>query len=358
MIREAGSPDHLAETEKMAHRTLRVTQCVGVSDRSGRGGGNLQNRYLSSMTRLLLALALAATPTLVAAQTTSPRAATTGSIPPNALQQELLGRLRTRLDSIVAHADGVVGYAVYDPTSGGVPLARLERGIFPTASTIKLAVLDEMFRQYDAGVLDIDAVRTVPKEAIVAGSGVLQHLTAPQMPLRDIATLMMIVSDNTATNIIIDALGMDKINARIAALEMPDTRLRRKMNDMVSARRGVENVASPRDLATLVYKLWNGEGLTGASRDAARRMLYAVPGRMRNAVPADVRVALKTGENQGVRAEAAVVEVPGRSYAIAVMTTYLASDQRGSDVIEAIAGEVYRTMARLGSGGEYGRKLP
>jgi beta-lactamase class A len=306
------------------------------------------------MRRFLRALALAATS---AAAIATAHAQPAAPVALNGVQLELLTRLRVRLDSLVAHTDGVVGYAVYDP-AGVVPLARLERNVFPTASTIKLAILDELFRQADAGVLDIDTPRAIPKSAIVGGSGVLQHLSAPQMPLRDIATLMMIVSDNTATNVIIDAVGMDKVNARSAALGVTDVRLRRKMIDAAAARRGDENVASPHDLAVLAYKLWNGDGLTPASRDAARRMLYAVPGRMRTAVPATVRVALKTGDLEGVRAEAAVVEVPGHPYALAVMTTYLANDERGSDVIEAIAGEVYRTMARLASSGAYGRKLP
>lgn len=310
-----------------------------------------------AMRRLLLALALAAAAAAPLAAPVAAHAQSATPTAPTGLQLELLTRLRGRLDSIVAHTDGVVGYAVYDP-AGAMPIARLERHVFPTASTIKLAILDEMFRQADAGTLDIDAPRAIPKSAIVGGSGVLQHLTAPQMPLRDVATLMMIVSDNTATNLIIDAVGMDKVNARVAALGLSDVRLRRKMIDAAAARRGDENVASPHDLAVLAYRLWNGDGLTPASRDAARRMLYAVPGRMRTAVPANVRVALKTGDLDGVRAEAAVVEVPGHPYAIAVMTTYMANDERGSDAIEAIAGEVYRTMARLASSGAYGRKLP
>ncbi|MBY0491714.1 MAG: class A beta-lactamase-related serine hydrolase [Gemmatimonadaceae bacterium] len=321
---------------------------------------------LSPLTSLvaLVALAgatvLAATPSVARAQTTPPSAtpAATPAAPPNAIQQALLAQLRTRLDSIASHADGVVGYAVYDPATGGMPIARLERAVFPTASTIKLAILDEMFRQADAGTLDIDTPRAIPKSAVVGGSGVLLHLTAPQMPLRDIATLMMIVSDNTATNLLIDAVGMERVNARIATLGVPDVRLRRKMIDAAAVRRGDENVASPHDLAVLAYRLWNGDGLTPASRNAARRMLYAVPGRMRSAVPATVRVALKTGSLDGVRAEAAVVEVPGHPFAIAVMTTYLANDERGSDVIEAITAEVYRTMARLAAGGAYGRTIP
>jgi beta-lactamase class A len=306
-------------------------------------------RYNIRMHRLVLAALLCAAPIgqPIAAQ-----------LPTNALQQALTAQLRRSLDSIATSTDGVVGYHVVDLTNNVVVATRLERAVFPTASTIKLALLHELFRQADAGVLNIDAAKPVPRDAVVGGSGVLQHLRAPVLSLRDLAALMMILSDNTATNLVIDAVGMDKVNARLAALDLTDVKLRRKMIDAAAARRGDENVATPMSLAMLAWKLWNGEGLTPASRDAARALLYNVPGRIRSAVPANVRVASKTGSLEGVRAEAAVVELNGRPYAIAVMTTYLGNDSAGESAVGAIAGAVHRHLARVAGGGEFGRKMP
>jgi beta-lactamase class A len=278
--------------------------------------------------------------------------------PANALQQALTTQLRRSLDSIATSIDGVVGYHVVDLTTNAVVATRLERAVFPTASTIKLAILAEMFRQADAGRLALDVAKPVPREAVVGGSGVLQHLSAPMLSLRDLAALMMILSDNTATNLVINAVGMDKVNARLATLELADVKLRRTMIDAVAARRGDENVATPMALAMLAWKLWNGDGLTPASRDAARRLLYLVPGRIRSAVPASVRVASKTGSLEGVRAEAAVVELGGHPYAIAVMTTYLATDSDGDTAVGAIASTVHRYMVRVAGGGDFGRRVP
>ena len=82
--------------------------------------------------------------------------------------------------------------------------------VFPLASTIKLAILYELFKQADEGRLNLDEVRPLDKRHIVGGSGVLLELTAPAMSLRDYATLMVVVSDNTATNLLIETVGMAK----------------------------------------------------------------------------------------------------------------------------------------------------
>ena len=274
------------------------------------------------------------------------------------LQAELKAQLVKQLDGVVAKLNGVVGYRVVDLTSGETVAERLGAQQFPTASTIKLAILYELFAQADAGTLALDTPAPLAKSQIVGGSGVLQHLSGPVLSMRDLATLMVIVSDNTATNVVIDAVGMDRVNARSAKLGLADMKLRRKMMDGAAARRGDENVASPGSLARIVELVWKGEGLTTASRDAARKMLHAVPGQIRDAVPAAVPVASKTGTLDAVRAEAAVVELPGRPFALSVMTTYLANDADGERAIHDIAAAAFSYFSRLAGGGAYGRKQP
>ena len=121
----------------------------------------------------------------------------------------------------------------------------------------------------------------------------------------------------------------------------------------VSARELVEI-----SLARIAELVWKGEGLTTASRDAARKMLHAVPGQIRDAVPAGISVASKTGTLDAVRAAAAVVELPGRPFALSVMTTYLANDADGERAIHDIAAAAFSYFSRLAAGGIYGRKQP
>ena len=89
---------------------------------------------------------------------------------------------------------------------------------------------------------------------------------------------MIILSDNTATNVVIDAIGMANATARMKALGLGDILLRRKMMDGAAVRRGDENVASPASLAKVAELLWRGEGLQKQSRDTAVRILHQVPG--------------------------------------------------------------------------------
>lgn len=274
------------------------------------------------------------------------------------LAEALAATLNHRLSAVASGLDGVLGYAIIDLTSGETVARRLESEPFPTASTIKLAILYELLKQAQEGRVSLDAVVPLDRRQIVGGTGVLQYLSAPGLPLRDYATLMIVSSDNTATNIVIDTVGMSKVSARMQALGLADVRLRRKMMDSAAAARGDENVAAPLSLARLAGWLWSGQGLSDESKAAARTMLGAVSGAIRNAVPASVPVLSKTGELDGVRAEAAVVEVADRPFALAVMTTYLKNDSDGVRAIAETAQAAFEYFDRLAHGGQYGRRLP
>jgi len=274
------------------------------------------------------------------------------------LQQDLRQQLQSRLDTVATSLDGVLGYVLVDLVSNEQVAARLERQAFPTASTIKLSILYELLKQAEEGRLELNKPAPLERQQVVGGSGVLQHLSGPMLSLADHAALMIIVSDNTATNVVIDAVGMPNVTARMKALGLADILLRRKMMDSAAARSGDENVASPASLAKSAELLWRGEGLRKESRDAALQILYKVSGSVRNAVPARVRVASKTGTLEGVRAEAAVVELEGRPFALAAMTTYLRNDPEGERAIRGVADAAFSYFERVAQGGAYGRKSP
>jgi len=274
------------------------------------------------------------------------------------LQTDLRTQLQRQLDAVVASLDGVLGFVITDLTSGEPVAARLERQPFPTASTIKLSILYELLKQADDGRVDLKTPRELTRAEVVGGSGVVQHLDAPRLSLRDHAALMIILSDNTSTNVVIDAVDPTRVNARMATLGLKDILLRRKMMDAEAVKRGDENVASPASLARVVELLWKGEGLSPSSRELALKLLREVPGQIRSAVPPRVSVASKTGTLDGVRAEIAFVDVPKRPFSIAVMTTYLADGAAGERAIRAVAGAAFSYFERVATGGEYGRRVP
>lgn len=272
------------------------------------------------------------------------------------LQADLKSAFIRQVEEAAGRLDGVAGWIVTDLTTNEVVTSRNERRPFPTASTIKLAILYELLKQAEDGTLQLDERKPLDRAPVVGGSGVLQHLTTPALSLRDHAALMIIVSDNTAANVAIDAVGMQRVNERMNTLGLGDIQLRRKMMDAAAAARGDENVASPASLAAIAERLWRGDGLTPGSRTEARRILRRVSGQIRSAVPGSVPVLEKTGTLTGVRAEAAVVEVDGRPFSIAVMTTYLARDDDGNRLVREIASAAFSYFDRLAKGGPFGRR--
>ncbi|MEX2662116.1 MAG: serine hydrolase [Vicinamibacterales bacterium] len=275
--------------------------------------------------------------------------------PDAAKRLELRARTAAQLETAADGLDGVMGYVVVDLQSGE-RFERLPDEIFPLASTIKLAILYELFKQADEGRLNLDEVRPLERRHVVGGSGVLTQLTAPAMPLRDYAILMVVLSDNTATNLLIDAVGMENVTRRMNALGMKTLLLRRKMIDAEAARRGDENVGTPNDLARLLTAMYRSEGLTRASSDAIIEILRKPKtSALRDGVPGNVPVANKTGTLEGVAADAGIVYLADRPYVFVATTTFLQSNAAGVAAIRAASQAAFEYFNRIAKSSEYGR---
>jgi beta-lactamase class A len=268
---------------------------------------------------------------------------------------ELREKTRNQLAAIADDLDGVMGYVVVDIASGE-RFERMAGEAFPLASTIKLAILYEMFKQADEGRLRIDESRPLERRHVVGGSGVLSELDAPAMSLRDYAVLMIVLSDNSATNLLIDTVGMQNVTRRMNELGMPTLKLRRRMIDTEAARRGDENVGSPRDVATLLGIIDRGDGLTKGSRDAILTILRkAKSSALRDGLPSGVPVANKPGGLEGVSTDAGIVYLADRPYIFVATTTYLKSGAAGQAAIRAASQAAFEYFNRIARSSDYGR---
>ncbi len=282
--------------------------------------------------------------------------------PPNPAADVLKKKLEARMQDIAARLDGVMSYVVVDLTNRD-RFVSLPDVVSPTASTIKLAILYEFFRQVDEGKVKPDEPRRLDRRSAVGGSGVLFELGTPTLSLADYAMLMILLSDNTATNVVIDSVGMDAVNARMRSLGLERTRLRRHMMDAAAARRGDENVSTAAEIARLLEVLYRGEGLTPASRDRALKILKTVTddkvrmSPLLQGLPPGIEAASKPGDLEGVHVDAGIVFAKNRPYIYAAMTTYLQEDAAGAAAITEASRAAYGYFSRRGAGTEYGRQI-
>ncbi len=251
----------------------------------------------------------------------------------------LRAKFEARLREIAARVDGVVGYEMLDLTSGD-RVAHLERETFPTASTIKLALVYELFRQAAEGKIRLDETMTLDRAKAVGGSGVLYELGTPTLSIRDYATLMVTLSDNTATNVLIDRLGMPNVATRMQSLGLNGTKLRRHMMDTAAARRGDENVSTPDELVRLLQAIQKVD-------PAVELLKKPKESRLRKGLPAGVAAADKPGELDGVRVDAGIVFARNRPYVFCVMTAFLKDEDEGERAIQEMARAAYEYYIRL-----------
>lgn len=280
--------------------------------------------------------------------------------PLNAKDEALLRKLEAHIDAIDRGFDGALGVAIQDLASGWTILENADEA-FPTASVIKLAVLVELFRQDQRGGSGaarlLDPYVAEAKD-VIGDSAMLQGMTpgVTRLTNGDLATFMIGVSDNGATNVLIDRVGLENVNSLLQGLGLKETRLRRKMLDVAAARAGRENTATPMELLSLLGKLQGGELLDAAHTKGCLAAL-GTPKHSYFGLPEDVRIATKTGSLEGVRAEAGLVYATNRPFAIVVMTGLAGDEREAERVIAGIGSAALDTFERLGRSTPQGRVL-
>lgn len=177
------------------------------------------------------------------------------------------------------------------------------------ASLIKLPILAEAFRQARDGLLDMNRRFAIRPEQKLPSCGALTYLhDGLEVTLRDLCVLMIILSDNTATNLLIDRLGMENVNRMIRDQGLTGTALRRKLFDSAASARGIENSVTARDMGALLERMFQGKCV---SSDADAKMLSILRDqRLNGKIPFflhGVPIAHKTGEDDGVTHDVGIV---------------------------------------------------
>ena len=278
-----------------------------------------------------------------------------------ALQSAGAGKTVMKLDAFeaaVREFDGVAGLAARNLLTGEEIAVNADTP-FPTASAIKTAVMLEAYHQAAEGKLKLDTAVTLTDADKVGGSGVLNGLSdGVSLPVRDLIHLMIVVSDNTATNLLVHRLGTRNIDDRLAGYGLTQTKLFRP-----TFRDGKPDVfpdlekefglgmATPREMAALMALIANGKAVSG---DASASMLDTLRRQQDRTMiprllPASVQVGNKTGtdtekiaDDRGrrgaIRVDAAIVTGAGVRYVIAVFTRRGADTRGGPDNAGVLLG--------------------
>jgi beta-lactamase class A len=280
--------------------------------------------------------------------------------PPPAEKQEVLWmKLEKSIRDVDRNLDGVMGVAIVDLTDGHKYLLHAN-DVFAQASSIKICVLAELYRQAQQGKLKLTDLYTVNAADLVQDSDIMGGLTpgVTRVTLRDLATMMAAVSDNSATNVLIDRVGMDNVNAFLKAQGLRETKLRRKMMDLKAAAEGRENVSTPGEMSSLLESLYRGQILNQEmTADFFKVLSTHKESFIPRDLPDDLKIANKPGELEGVRNDSGVVFVDKRPYILCVMTGYLRHERDGEEAISSISLAAWRMFDRLARASEYGRVI-
>ncbi len=255
-------------------------------------------------------------------------------------------RLKGELEQLPTLTPGLtpVAFAIdldsgqYVDLGGAEPVA--------AASTIKVPILIAFLQQVDAGTMALNQSLVLQEDYMAGGSGTLRgEAVGTEYTALEVATRMIVVSDNTATNMMIAALGgIEALNETFLTWGLEHTVLRNPLPDLEGT-----NTTSAKDLALIMALIDQGGVLTPRSRDR----LFSIMQRTQNdsLIPSGIRdqslTANKTGDIGSMLGDVALVDVPnGKRYGLAVLVQRPTNDGRASELIRRMAETIHSEMAQ------------
>lgn len=265
-------------------------------------------------------------------------------------------KAETQLQSIVEASPFLTGMMAVDLTSGD-RFAVNEDIVFAQASAIKIPILMEVYKQARDNKYALSDTRPLLPTNTVAGSGILNAMVDPvSLSIRNYCMLMVGLSDNSATNTLIELVGMQNINSTMQSLGLKNTRVQRKMIDQPASLRNEENISTPAEAVKILKLLYDGKFIDKATSDEILLTLQKNPvenSKIAKGIPSSVKIAFKPGGMGGVSTEWAVVYLAKRPYAIAVMENYK-SGPSNQDAIANISKVLYEYYSKMAKATNYG----
>ena len=206
--------------------------------------------------------------------------------------------VKRQLSSVTGH----IGFSYKNLVTGETDGSR-QTELFQAASVIKLPILAAILleeREHPGVLQERLLVRDGDK---VPGCGALQHISGTQAyDIESLCKLMITISDNTATNVLIRRFGIEFLNERFRVLGLQETKIFRFLFDTEAARQGKENLCQPKEIGSLLEEIYHGRCVSANASERMRAMLsqQQINHKIPSLLPPTVRVEHKTGEDEGI----------------------------------------------------------
>ena len=229
---------------------------------------------------------------------------------------------KKKIEKIISQVEGNVCINFYDLNKNNGFSVNGDKKVL-SASMIKLLILAELMKKIFENKFSLSDTVMMANFMKIGGDGVLKELnTGHHFTLKELATLMIIVSDNQATNILIDFLGMENINQLGKELDLKETFLGRKMMDAEARKKGYDNYTCADDIS-LLLKLIYQEKLI--NKEASQLMLDILlrqqqGERLQRYLPSDIKIAHKCGDLDNLENDGGIIWLGGKAYISVILT--------------------------------------
>ncbi|KGP91292.1 hypothetical protein N780_07945 [Pontibacillus chungwhensis BH030062] len=248
-----------------------------------------------------------------------------------------------KIDSKVEHliSQKNAPYSILIRNNNRTIISKNENIPFRAASVIKVPIMMEAFRKHREGKLNLDKLHTIKPSEEVAGAGVIHYLSGQQnYSLRQLIELMIIVSDNTASNLVLKAVGMESVNSLMYQLGCENSILERFFMDSAAVEKGFENRTTAGDMITCLqainepHPLFSKEDQIAMKKILHNQQCKDMLGSFTSTE--EIEIFHKTGELEGAQHDVGFFEYKGQSVYAAVLTDDLTKNQEGREWIASI----------------------
>ena len=250
--------------------------------------------------------------------------------------------LENELKEIIGKCDEDIGMLVKNLSSNEILFKYNEEKMYPSASIIKIPIMIEALSKADD--LQIPLLSKIQiKDFDKVDFSIITEQNLSECTFLELITCMIINSDNTATNVLIDILGIDKINKRINSLGMKNTKLQRKMMDFEAIKEGKNNFTCLKDMLVIMEGLYRGEII---NKEVCKRALDIMKNQRDNSmlkryIVENVVLANKTGELNNLNNDVGIFYTKNTDYFIGVFVHNAKDNKEAYEIIGRLSKKVY-----------------